>query len=72
MLVRYAQQLSADHLCLVKSAQIDNKTTEQLVSSDLVDDYFSIAKDNFLGQIHFYHSSSSKKFMEDLHNEKFR
>ncbi len=67
-----ACQISADHLCLVKSAQINNKSAEQLVGSDLVDDYFSTAKDNFLGQIHFYHSSLSKKFMEDLHNEKFR
>ena len=64
-----ACQLSAQHLCLVKSADI-KKTTEQLVNSDLVDDYFSTAMDSYSGEIHFYHSSLAKKFMEDLRNEK--
>ena len=62
---------SANHLCLVKSAEIDDKSTDQLIDSDLVDSYFSTAAKNYSGQIHFYHASQSNHFLKDINNGKF-
>ncbi len=66
-----ACKLSANHLCLVKSTQIDNKPTNQLIDSSLVDNYFSIAAKNYSGQIHFYCASQSNNFLKDVNNGKF-
>jgi aspartokinase-like uncharacterized kinase len=66
-----ACKLSADHLCLVKSAKVDNQSTEELASADIVDNYFSIAADNYSGSIHFYHASQATHFIKDLNNGKF-
>lgn len=67
-----ACKLSASHLCLVKSAQIESCSTEQLLSSELVDGYFSQAVKNYAGQIHFYHASQSIDYLTDINNGKFK
>jgi len=66
-----ACKLSANHLCLIKSAKIDCKSTHQLIDSDLVDNYFPIAANNYSGQVHFYHASQSTNFLKDINNGKF-
>ena len=66
-----ACKLSAGHLCLVKSTDMDDQSSEQLADSDLVDDYFSTAMANYLGHIHFYHASHATHFINDLNNGKF-
>ena len=66
-----ACNLSANHLCLVKSATIDDQSTQQLMSSDLVDNYFSTAVGNYSGHVHFYHASDSSHFVKDINNGKF-
>jgi aspartokinase-like uncharacterized kinase len=66
-----ANKLSAHHICFIKSAEINNQTTEQIISSDLVDDYFPTAAANYSGNIHFYHASHATNFVNDLNNGKF-
>ena len=66
-----ACKLSASHLCLVKSAQIDSYSIDQIVSSELVDNYFSVAAKSYAGKIHFYHASQSNDFITNIHNGKF-
>ncbi len=66
-----AHELSAAHLCLVKSANIDGESTEQLASTDIVDGYFSVASKDYSGNIHFYHASHASHFGKDLNNGKF-
>ncbi|MDW3094949.1 MAG: amino acid kinase [Gammaproteobacteria bacterium] len=66
-----ACKMSASHLCLVKSAQIDIYSTDQYISTELVDSYFSDATKNYSGQIHFYHASQSQHFISDINNGKF-
>jgi aspartokinase-like uncharacterized kinase len=66
-----ACKLSADHLCLVKSADVNNESIEQLASVDVVDNYFPIAADNYSGNIHFYHASHATHFLKDINNGKF-
>lgn len=66
-----ASKLSADHLCLVKSAQIDSSLIDRYDSSELVDNYFSVAVKSYAGQIHFYHASQSNDFITNINNGKF-
>tara|TARA_R110002096_G_scaffold10092_7_gene39116 strand:+ start:497 stop:1072 length:576 start_codon:yes stop_codon:yes gene_type:complete len=66
-----ACKLSANHLCLVKSCEVDDSLIQQLADSEQVDGYFSTAARKFLGQTHFYHASQSTKFLNDVNNGKF-
>ncbi|MFK7794218.1 MAG: uridylate kinase [Gammaproteobacteria bacterium] len=66
-----ACKISANHLCLIKSAEIDDKSTDELINSNLVDDYFPIAIKNYSGKTHFYHASQSNNFSQDIKNGKF-
>ena len=64
-------QLSADHLCLVKSANIEDKSINQLIDTDLVDKYFTLAAKRYSGSIHFFHASQATHFVKDINNGKF-
>ncbi|MFK8027725.1 MAG: aspartate/glutamate/uridylate kinase [Gammaproteobacteria bacterium] len=66
-----AGELSSSHLCLVKSANVIDMPSEQLINSDVVDDYFSIALKKFSGNVHFYHSTQANIFANDINNGKF-
>ena len=67
-----ASKLSATHMCLIKSAPIDGFTHEELLASDVVDNYFATAMNNYSGHVHFYHVSQTIKFMEDLKHDRFK
>ncbi len=64
-----AVKLSADELYIVKSAEINNKSTDELVNSDWVDDYFAKAIMQFNGKVKFFHSSQSSQIKGSLINE---
>lgn len=66
-----ANKLSVKHLCIVKSAQIEDKSNSQLIHSNIVDEYFPVAAKKYLGSIHFYCVSQFKKFLNDIHHGKF-
>lgn len=66
-----ADELTASHLCIVKSANVLDVSPEQIVESDVVDDNFSIAVKEFSGSVHFYHSSQADLFANDVNNGKF-
>ena len=66
-----ATEVSAEHLCMVKSAQID-KEVPDVLKSDLVDNYFPTALKDFCGNLHFYHASESSLFKQHLLNDKFK
>lgn len=61
-----AAQLDAKKLCLIKSAQIDHLTQEQLIKSDIVDDYFHVASEEFAGKLAFYNVNDSMQFVNDI------
>ena len=61
-----AIKVSAKHLCLVKSASVEDKPLQSLINSEVVDNNFEKLLDQFSGQLHFYHSSDSDKFIENL------
>lgn len=67
-----ASKLSATHMCLVKSAQIDGFTHEELLASGVVDNYFTTAMNDYSGHVHFYHVSEATNFMEDLKYDRFK
>lgn len=62
-----ANALTAEKLLLVKSAKV-NDSINNLISSDVVDEYFSTAINEFSGEINFYHASQSKQCINDLNN----
>ena len=66
-----ATELSAEHLCLVKSSPVDKKI-EEILQSELVDDYFPTALSNYQGKLHFYHASETSLFSQHLQNDCFK
>ena len=61
-----AKNVLANKLCLIKSANISDLSDDEIMSSDIVDEYFSIAKKDFNGSIVFYHASESNQFINDI------
>lgn len=61
-----ASKLSAHSLNIVKCADVQNKTTQQIIHSKIVDDYFLQAINEYSGKIRFYHSSQSDKCVSDI------
>ena len=66
-----ASLLSAEHLCLVKSANIDKDLSDNL-QSDLVDEYFQTALNDFQGKLYFYHASETSLFYQHMKNDYFK
>ena len=64
-----ASKLSAHHLNIVKCADIQNKKTQQIINSEIVDGYFLHAAKYYGGEIRFYHSSQSDKCISDINND---
>ena len=61
--------ISAQTLCLIKSAPLDGKDPAEIINSDIVDAYFSSACHNFPGDIRFYHASQITNFINDIANQ---
>lgn len=57
-----AKKLSAEKLFLIKSADISKMEFAQIISSDIVDDYFIKAYDDYSGEILFHHVSQWQNF----------
>ncbi len=64
-----ASQLSAKVLYLIKSAEINNQTLEQLIASDIVDDYFPVVRKCFDGEVEIYHANAFNQFVHEVNNE---
>lgn len=56
-----AKKLQARKLVLIKSAEISNQSTTELVSSDIVDQQFQAMLKNFTGTVVFMHATESKQ-----------
>lgn len=64
-----AELISAQKLCLIKSAPLEGKDPAQIINSDIVDAYFSCACRNYPGDIGFYHVSQITNFINDITNQ---
>ena len=65
-----AAALKSNHLCLVKSAQLQTNH-ELMINSNLVDAYFSTALGEYGGKLHFYHASQAKIFLQQFNDGHF-
>ena len=61
-----AAKLSARHLCLVKSADVNGKSIKELMDQEIVDNHFEKYLQKYSGQVHFYQSTGVKHFIQDL------
>ena len=66
-----AKEMDAKHLCLIKSAELTEESSEQLINSEIVDDYFPVAVKEYPGFIHFFHASQSMHFLNQFEHGKF-
>jgi len=66
-----ANEIGAKKLCLVKSAEIDGLSPNQIINSNIVDEYFPNIIDNFNGKTFFYNANAIKKFISDIACGKF-
>ena len=64
-----ASKLSADKLIIVKSANVQNKTYQQIVSSPVVDGYFIHALKEYSGTVKFFHASQLDQIVSAINNE---
>ena len=63
-----AGRLSAQQLILIKSANIDGMSIDEIVNSDIVDNNFSRQYEVYNGDIRFYHSSQLNDFLHNLNH----
>ena len=61
-----AIKLQANQLFLIKSASLDNKSTNDLVHSDIVDDHFQPMLEGYTGVLEFMHAADANQFMNKL------
>ena len=66
-----AIKISAKHLCIVKSAEIDGKSIQQLIAQHVVDSNFEAFLPNYTGRVHFYHATQMQRFIDDVNNDVF-
>ena len=64
-----AIKITADHLCVVKSAATEGKTIQQLAAEKVIDDNFAKLLPNYSGKIHFYHAADTQHFIDDLNSD---
>ncbi len=64
-----ADTIKAQKLCVVKCADLGNKSYQEIIDLNIVDEYFSQASKHYQGEIVFYHSSQVKKLICDIKND---
>ena len=64
-----ANYISAEKLCMIKSADIGQLTIDKIGASDIVDNYFAQVRGNYKGEIEFYNVMESVKFIDALNHE---
>lgn len=65
-----ADAVAANRLCLVKSAEMNLMSCEQLMSSSIVDEYFPVIANNFARDIVFYPANAAQQFVGDVNSGK--
>ena len=61
-----AIKLSADRLCLVKSAEVDGLSMQQIIEYEIVDHNFQTLLPRYAGQVHFYHASQGAEIFAGI------
>lgn len=64
-----ATKISANHLCIVKSAEIAGKSLKQLIEQEVVDNNFETLLSKYSGQVHFYHATQAQRFIDDVNSD---
>lgn len=61
-----ATRLQANQLIIVKSAPLLNKSTHELIHSDIVDDHFQTTYQKYAGTVEFMHAAEAFQVMDKL------
>lgn len=61
-----AIRLQANQLILIKSAPLLNKSTHELIESDIVDDHFQTMFEKYAGTVEFMHAAEALQVMDRI------
>lgn len=64
-----AEKLQAEHLCIIKSQPVHAHKLDLHQHSELLDEYFPQAVQNYRGQIYLYHASQFELVREIINDE---